>query len=86
MSLMNVRDFKISSHPKKKKAQEHILVGRQLDVVDPATELKGKTNFIIIDRDHLFQDTLTEVALIDNLRLPHEVNFMGEGAQDFGGH
>ena len=68
-----------------KKAQEHILVGRQLDIVDPSTELKGKTNFIIIDRDHLFQDALAEVRLIDNLRLPLEVNFMGEGAQDFGG-
>ena len=68
-----------------KKAQEHILVGRQLDIVDPSTELKGKTNFIIIDRDHLFQDALAEVALIDNLRLPLEVHFMGEGAQDFGG-
>ena len=68
-----------------KKAQEHILVGRQLDIVDPSTELKGKTNFIIIDRDHVFQDALAEVALIDNLRLPLEVNFMGEGAQDSGG-
>lgn len=60
-----------------KKAQKHILVGRQLDIVDPSTELKGKTNFIIINRDHLFQDALAEVALIDNLRLPLEVNFMG---------
>ena len=68
-----------------KKAQEHILFGRQLDIVDPSTELKGKTNFIIIDRDHVFQDALREVALIDNLRLPLEVNFMGEGAQDSGG-
>ena len=68
-----------------KKAQEHILDGRQLDIVDPSTELKGKTNFIIIDRDHVFQDALAEVALIDNLRLPLEVNFMGEGAQDLGG-
>ena len=65
-----------------KKAQEHILVGRQLDIVDPSTELKGN---IIIDRDHVFQDALAEVALIDNLRLPLEVNFMGEGAQDSGG-
>lgn len=68
-----------------KKAQEHILDGRQLDIVDSSTELKGKTNFIIIDRDHVFQDALAEVALIDNLRLPLEVNFMGEGAQDLGG-
>ena len=68
-----------------KKVQEHNLVGRQLDIVDPSTELKGKTNFIIIDRDHVFQDALREVALIDNLRLPLEVNFMGEGAQDSGG-
>ena len=67
-----------------KKAQEHILVGRQLDVVDPSTELKGKTNFVIVDRDNVFQDALAEVSLIDNLRLPLEVNFMGEGAQDFG--
>ena len=49
-----------------KKAQEHILVGRQLDIVDPSTELKGEINFIIIDRDHLFQDALAEVALTDN--------------------
>ena len=65
-----------------KKAQEHILVGRQLDVVDPSTELKGKTNFVIVDRDNLFQDALAEISLIDNLRLPLELNFMGEGAQD----
>jgi len=40
-----------------KKAQEHILV-------DPSTELKGKTNFIIIDRDHVFQDALGEVVTL----------------------
>ena len=68
-----------------KKAQEHILVGRQLDIVDPSTELKGKTNFILIDRDHVFQDALAGVALIDNLRLPLEVNVMGERAQVPGG-
>ena len=56
-----------------------------MDIVDPSTELKGKTNFIIIDRDHVSQDALAEVALIDNLRLPLEVNFTGEGAQDSGG-
>lgn len=68
-----------------KKARKHILVGRQLDVVDPSTELKGKTNFLVVDRDNLFQDALAEISLIDNLRLPLEVHFMGEGAQDFGG-
>ena len=36
-----------------KKAQEHILVGRKLDIVDPSTELEGKTNFIVVDRDKL---------------------------------
>ena len=54
-----------------------------MDIVDPSTELKGKTNLIIIDRDHVFQDALAEVALIDNLRL--EVDFIGEGAQNLGG-
>lgn len=68
-----------------KKAQEHILVGRKLDIVDPSTELEGKTNFIVVDRDKLYQDAFAEISLIDNLRLPLEVNFMGEGAQDFGG-
>ena len=68
-----------------KKARKHILVGRQLDVVDPSTELKGKTNFLVVERDNLFQDALAEISLIDNLRLPLEVNFMEEGAQDFGG-
>lgn len=68
-----------------KKAQENILVGRQLDIVDPSTELEGKTNFIVVDRDKLFEDAVAEIASIDNLRLPLEVNFMGEGAQDFGG-
>ena len=67
-----------------KKAQEHILVGRQLGVVDPSSKLKGKPNFVIVDRDNLFQDALAEISLIDNLGLPLEVNFMGEGAQDFG--
>lgn len=68
-----------------KKAQEHILVGRKLDIVDPSTELEGKTNFIVVDRDKLHQDAFAEISLIDNLRLPLEVHFMGEGAQDFGG-
>ena len=36
-----------------KKAQEHILVGRKLDIVEPSTELEGKTNFIVVDRDKL---------------------------------
>ena len=44
----------------------------------------GKANFVIVDRDNLFQDALAEISVIDNLRLPLEVSFMGEGAQDFG--
>ena len=68
-----------------KKAQERILIGRKLDIVDPLTELEGKTNFIVVDRDKLYQDAFAEISLIDNLRLPLEVNFMGEGAQDCGG-
>ena len=68
-----------------KKAQEHILVGRKLEIVDPSTKLERKTNFIVVDRDKLYQDAFAEISLIDNLRLPLEVNFMGEGAQDFGG-
>ena len=68
-----------------KKAQERILIGRKLDIVDPLTELEGKTNFIVVDRDKLYQDAFAEISLIDNLRLPLEVNFMGEGARDFGG-
>ena len=49
------------------------------------TELEGKTNFIVVDRDKLYKDAVAEISLIDNLRLPLEVTFMGEGAQDFGG-
>ena len=49
------------------------------------TELEGKTNFIVVDRDKLYKDAVAEISLIDNLRLPLEVNFTGEGAQDFGG-
>ena len=49
-----------------------------MHVVDPSTELKGKTNFVIVDRNNLFEDALAEISLIDNLRLPLEVNFMGE--------
>ena len=30
-----------------KKAQGHILVGRQFDIVDPSTELEGKTPDIL---------------------------------------
>ena len=56
-----------------------------MDIVDPSTELEGKTNFIVVDRGKLYQDAFAEISLIDNLRLPRKVNFMGEGAQDFKG-
>ena len=47
------------------KKAEHILVGRKLDIVDPLTELEGKTNFIVVDRDKLYQDAFAEISLID---------------------
>ena len=58
------------------------MVGRKLDIVDPSTELEEKTNFIVVDRGKLYQDAFAEISLIDNLRLPLKVNFMGEGAQE----
>ena len=58
---------------------------RQLDVTDPSQEMTGETNFIIVDRDNLLKTAFDEMSSITNFRLPLEVKFSGEEAEDHGG-
>lgn len=66
-------------------AQDKILTGRQLEITDPTSEIEGETNFILVDRENLFQTGLDEISNLTNLRNPIEVNFIGETARDYGG-
>ena len=58
---------------------------RQLDVTDPSQEMTGETNCIIVDRDNLLKTAIYEMSSITNFRLPLEVKFSGEEAEDHGG-
>ena len=66
-------------------AQNKIVTGRQLDITDPTSELLGDKNFILVDRENLLDTGLDEISNLVNLRLPVEVNFIGEAARDYGG-
>lgn len=68
-----------------KYAQGKILTGRPLEIFDEASEIEGDTSFILVDRENLMETGLDEISEITNLRVPLEVNFMGEAARDFGG-
>ena len=69
-------------------AQRFLLCGRPLDVTDPCAPLDGETNFILVNRQNVFQSAKEEfrsVAEVTNPRVTLEVSFYGEGAVDAGG-
>ena len=66
-------------------AQRFLLVGRPLDVTDPSEPLEGDTNFILVNREDIFQSAKEEFEVVENPRLTLEVPFYGEGAVDAGG-
>ena len=69
-------------------AQRFLLCGRPLDVTDPSAPLDGETNFILVNRQNVFQSAKEEfrsVSEVTNPRVTLEVSFYGEGAVDAGG-
>ena len=66
-------------------AQRFLLIGRPLDVTDPSQALEGETNFILVNRQDVFQSAKEEFEVVKNPRLTLEVCFYGEGAVDAGG-
>lgn len=69
-------------------AQRFLLCGRPLDVTDPSAPLDGETNFILVNRQNVFQSAKEEfqsVSEVTNPRVTLEVSFYGEGAGDAGG-
>ena len=65
--------------------QRFLLIGRPLDVTDPSQALEGETNFILVNRQDVFQSAKEEFEVVKNPRLTLEVCFYGEGAVDAGG-
>lgn len=68
--------------------QRFLLCGRPLDVSDPSVILEGETNFILVNRENVFQSAKEEfetISEVTNPRVTLEVSFYGEGAVDLGG-
>ena len=82
-----IKECELYSNPAEilKHLQSKVLTGRQLDIKDPTIEVTGETNFILVDRENLLESSFDELSNLANLRLPLEVNFIGEAAQDYGG-
>lgn len=69
-------------------AQCFLLCGRPLDVTDPSAPLDGETNFILVDRQNVFQSAKEEfqsLSEVTNPRVTLEVSLYGEGTVDAGG-
>ena len=64
-----VKDCENCQNPTKilRCAQNKIVTGRQLDITDPASELLGDTNFILVDRENLLETGLDEILNLVNL-------------------
>ena len=60
------------------------MTGRPLEITNVQEEITGGPNFILIDREDLGGNH-EEIGSLTNLRLPLEVNFVGEAANDYGG-
>ena len=60
-------------------------IGRPLDVTDPSQALEGETNFILGNRQDVFQSAKEEFEVVKNPRLTLEECFYGEGAVDASG-
>jgi len=59
--------------------------GRQMDVTEENDLMEGPTSSIFVGRDTLWNDAITELSAIENLRFPLEVCFYGEAGEDMGG-
>lgn len=60
-------------------------MGRQLDITDESQESLGKTSEVFVGRSSLFQDALSEMIQLDNIRYPIKVGFYDEEVEDLGG-
>lgn len=65
-------------------AQSRIVTGRALEVKDPSSSDEGLTNFILVNRQEVFQSAMEELETIQDLRRTLEVSFYGETAKDLG--
>ncbi|XP_069111435.1 uncharacterized protein [Argopecten irradians] len=59
--------------------------GRTLDIPNTNTPIEGDTSMVYVSRYALWEDAVSEMGMIDNLRFPLEVLFMGEQGADYGG-
>jgi hypothetical protein len=58
--------------------QGNMVNGRSLDTKDPTQAEEGDTNFILVDRNNLFQTAFDEVSTLKDLRQTLEVQFHNE--------
>lgn len=71
-----------------KEYQKHFLLGRKLDITNESEMLEGETTNIFVSREriHVLETGFSELMEPNlNFRLPLEVTFYGEEAQDVGG-
>ncbi|XP_033747514.1 uncharacterized protein LOC117332638 [Pecten maximus] len=75
------------SEPKEilRRYQSVFLQGRTLDLTSDEETIEGETTPLYIRRVELFKDAVEELKYQENIRLPLEINFCGEAAQDLGG-
>ena len=69
--------------------QKNVMIGRPLDLYSQANTIEGETNDICVSRFDIFDSIMEEFSTDNiktmNLRLPLDVTFHGEQAEDFGG-
>ena len=58
--------------------QSRILMGRKLDIEDVSELTEGDTNYIVVDRESVLENAITEISGLENLRMCLEVQFAGE--------
>lgn len=69
-----------------KEYQKHFLLGRKLDITNESEMLEGETTNIFVSRERILETGFSELMEPNlNFRLPLEVTFYGEEAQDVGG-
>jgi len=61
------------------------LQGRELDVAETTEVPTGETSAVFVGRFNLYEDAVSEIAALENLRLPLDITFYGEEGEDFGG-
>jgi hypothetical protein len=66
--------------------QKHFIIGRKLDITNESEMLEGETTNIFVSRERILETGFAELLEPNlNFRIPLEVTFYGEEAQDVGG-